>query len=118
MVKISPNLTYGVKMDDKVRIDFKKGEKAAKYSGIINFLLAIIKGVVGFYSGSIALIADSIHSFSDIVTSLAVYIGLKLSSRKPDEMFPYGYYKIETLTSLIVSILIILTGFEIALESI
>ncbi|MGF7118633.1 cation diffusion facilitator family transporter [Methanobacterium oryzae] len=104
-------------MNEKARIDFKKGEKAAKYSSLINLLLAIIKGIVGFLSGSIVLIADSIHSFSDIVTSLAVYIGLKLSSRKPDEMFPYGYYKIETLTSLIISILIIFTGIEIALES-
>lgn len=75
------------------------------------------QGIVGFLSGSIALIADSIHSFSDIITSLAVYIGLRLSSRRPDEMFPYDYYKIETLTSLIVSILIILTGAEIAWES-
>lgn len=104
-------------MNKKARIDFKKGEKAAKYSSMINLLLAIIKGIVGFLSGSIVLIADSIHSFSDIVASLAVYIGLKLSSRKPDEMFPYGYYKIETLTSLIISILIIFTGIEIALES-
>ncbi len=104
-------------MNEKARIDFKKGEKAAKYSSLINLLLAIIKGIVGFLSGSIVLIADSIHSFSDIIASLAVYIGLKLSSRKPDEMFPYGYYKIETLTSLIISILIIFTGIEIALES-
>lgn len=104
-------------MNEKARTDFKKGEKAAKYSSLVNLLLAIIKGIVGFLSGSIALIADSIHSFSDIITSLAVYIGLRLSSRRPDEMFPYGYYKIETLTSLIVSILIILTGAEIAWES-
>jgi cation diffusion facilitator family transporter len=104
-------------MDDKARINFKKGEKAAVYSSFVNLLLAIIKGVVGFFSGSIALIADSIHSFSDIVASLAVFIGIRLSQRKPDEMFPYGYYKIESFASLIISVIIVVTGIEIAVES-
>ena len=68
-------------------------------------------------SGSVALIADSIHSFSDIFASLAVYIGLKLSQKKPDEKFPYGYYKTETMASLIVAVIILLGGLEIALQS-
>ncbi|NYB27615.1 MAG: cation diffusion facilitator family transporter [Methanobacteriaceae archaeon] len=104
-------------MDDKTRINLRKGEKAAIYSSLTNLLLAILKGIIGILSGSIALIADSVHSFSDIVASLAVFIGLRLSQRKPDEMFPYGYYKIESFVSLIVSAIIIVTGIEIALES-
>lgn len=104
-------------MDDKTRMNLRKGEKAAIYSSLTNLLLAILKGIIGILSGSIALIADSVHSFSDIVASLAVFIGLRLSQRKPDEMFPYGYYKIESFVSLIVSAIIIVTGIEIALES-
>ncbi|MDD3986043.1 MAG: cation diffusion facilitator family transporter [Methanobacterium sp.] len=102
------------------KIDYtglKKGEKAAEYSVIANFALAIVKTVVGVLSGSIALLADAVHSFSDIFSSLAVYIGLKLSQRKPDEKFPYGYYKFETLSSIIISVIIIISGFEIAMES-
>ncbi len=99
-------------------IHLKKGEAAFKYSIIANISLAIIKGIVGVFSGSIALLADAVHSFSDIFTSLAVYIGLKLSQRKPDEKFPYGYYKFETLASLIISVIIIISGFEITIESI
>ena len=106
-----------LELEKEDRIRLKKGEKAAKYSSLINLLLAIIKGIVGFLSGSIVLIADSIHSFSDIFASLAVYVGIKLSMRKPDEKFPYGYYKIETFASLSVSAIIIITGIEIALES-
>ena len=106
-----------LELEKEDRIRLKKGEKAAKYSSLINLLLAIIKGIVGFLSGSIVLIADSIHSFSDIIASLAVYVGIKLSMRKPDEKFPYGYYKIETFASLLVSAIIIITGIEIALES-
>lgn len=99
-------------MNNESKNNLKKGEKAVIYSSIINFLLAVVKGIVGFLSGSIALIADSIHSFSDIVASLAVYIGLKLSMRKPDEKFPYGYYKIESFASLIISVIIVVTGIE------
>ena len=94
-----------------------KGQRAAKYSTLTNLALSIIKGVFGLMSGSVALIADSIHSFSDIFASLAVYIGLKLSQRKPDEKFPYGYYKAETMASLIIAVVILISGLEIASES-
>jgi cation diffusion facilitator family transporter len=94
-----------------------KGQRAAKYSTLTNLCLSIIKGFFGLMSGSVALIADSIHSFSDIFASLAVYIGLKLSQKKPDEKFPYGYYKAETMASLIVAVIILLGGLEIALQS-
>ena len=96
----------------------KRGEQAAKYSTLTNLALSIIKGVFGVLSGSVALIADSIHSFSDIFASLAVYIGLKLSQRKPDEKFPYGYYKAETMSSLIIAVIILFSGLEIASESV
>lgn len=96
----------------------KKGERAAKYSTLTNLVLSIVKGVFGLLSGSVALIADSIHSFSDIFASLAVFIGLKLSQRKPDQKFPYGYYKAETMSSLVIAIFIVLSGLEIINESI
>jgi cation diffusion facilitator family transporter len=105
-----------MKENDSVNLEI--GKTAAKYSTIANLILAIIKGLVGILSGSIALIADAVHSFSDIFASLAVYIGLKLSQRKPDEKFPYGYYKFETLASLIISVVIILSGLDITIESI
>ncbi|WP_337971931.1 cation diffusion facilitator family transporter [Methanobacterium petrolearium] len=106
-----------LKINERTKTELKMGETAAKYSCVVNLLLAIIKGVVGYSSGSIALIADSIHSFSDIAASFAVYIGLKLSRREPDKNFPYGYYRMETLASLIVSAMIIIVGYEIVLES-
>ncbi|NYB51424.1 MAG: cation diffusion facilitator family transporter [Methanobacteriaceae archaeon] len=95
----------------------KKGERAAKYAILTNLFLSVIKGIFGLLSGSVALIADSIHSFSDIFASLAVYIGLKLSQRKPDQRFPYGYYKAETMSSLIIAVVIVIGGLEIIMES-
>ena len=70
-----------------------KGQRAAKYSTLTNLALSIIKGVFGLMSGSVALIADSIHSFSDIFASLAVYIGLKLSQRNLMKNFPMAIIK-------------------------
>lgn len=105
-------------MDKNSRIDLKKGEKAAKYSTLSNIILALMKLIVGIFSGSVALLADAVHSFSDIFASVAVYIGLKLSQKEPDKNFHYGYYKFETLASLIISVIIILTGFEIVIDSI
>lgn len=96
----------------------KKGETAAKYAILTNLFLSIIKGIFGLLSGSVALIADSIHSFSDIFASLAVYIGLKLSQRKPNQKFPYGYYKAETMASLIIAVVIVMSGLEIIMESV
>lgn len=104
-------------MDSEAQANLKKGEKIAKYSSLVNMFLALLKGMVGVLSGSIALIADAVNSFSDIFASIAVYIGLRLSQRKPDEKFPYGYYKLETFSSLVVSLIIIFSGVEIAIES-
>jgi len=96
----------------------KKGKKVAMNCTLVTVVLTLIKGIVGFISGSVALIADSFHSFSDIFIIFATWIGLKISQKKPNEKFPYGYYKIETFTSLIVSLFIIGVGVEIFRKSI
>jgi cation diffusion facilitator family transporter len=96
----------------------KKGEKASRYSTITSAVLSIVKAMVGLYTGSVALLADAINSLSDVFASLAVYLGLKLSQKKANKQFPYGYYKAETLASLIVSALIVVAGIEILIESV
>ncbi|AKB18411.1 cation diffusion facilitator family transporter [Methanosarcina sp. WWM596] len=93
------------------------GAKASKNATFTLFFLSILKGIVGFYSGSAALIADAIHTSLDIFTSLAVWIGLKLSLKGSEEKFPYGYYKADNLVSLFVSIIILFSGFELVREA-
>lgn len=82
------------------------------YSIILNVALAITKYFLGKYSGSTALTADAVHSGLDVISSFIVLSGIYLSSRKVKN-YPYGLYKIENFTSAFVSILIILTAFEI-----
>jgi cation diffusion facilitator family transporter len=100
------------------RDSLKKGEKASRYSTITCAVLSVMKAFVGLYTGSVALLADAINSFSDVFASLAVYLGLKLSQKKASVQFPYGYYKAETLASLVVSVLIVIAGIEILIESV
>ncbi len=99
------------------RLSFKKGEKAAKLSTIILLALGILRGIVSFTSGSVALLAGTIDSFSDVLTSIAVWAGLRIARKKPTERFPYGYYKAETFALLIVSTIIIVSSILIMVES-
>ncbi len=101
-----------------VQENLQIGANASKNSTLALIFLAILKGIVGFYSGSIALIADAVHTSLDIFTSLAVWVGLKLSLRGTVEKFPYGYYKAENLIALFVSVVILLSGVELVREAI
>ncbi len=85
----------------------KKGQKSAIVSVVVSLFLAIAKFVVGFISGAIVLATDALDSVTDIFSSLAAFFGLKLSEKKPNERFNYGYYKAENLASLFISGLII-----------
>lgn len=64
---------------------FKKAEFTAMLGIVVNIILAIIKWAIGIYAGSRALIADAVHSASDIAGSLAVYLGLKAAKQPPDD---------------------------------
>jgi cation diffusion facilitator family transporter len=99
------------------RISFRKGEKAAKLSAIVLLALGTLKGIVALVSGSVALLAGAIDSFSDVFSSIAVWAGLRIAKKKPTERFPYGYYKAETLASLVVSLIIVASSILIMIQS-
>lgn len=87
-------------------------EKVALYAFLVNLGLASVKVVLALFSGSLAVVAGAIDSGTDSVASLAVFFGLKLSSRKTKN-FPMGLYKIENLISVIVALFIFFSGYEI-----
>jgi cation diffusion facilitator family transporter len=66
----------------------------------INFLLAGFKFAVGFFGRSQAVMADGVHSLSDMVTDLFILIGIKFWSAPADECHPYGHQRIETITTV------------------
>ncbi len=84
----------------------------------LNALLCLIKLIAGFLSGSIAITADALNNLSDAGSSVVMLIGFKLSAKKPDPHHPFGHGRVEYLTGLIVSFIIMLMGFELLRSSI
>ncbi|MGA9226923.1 MAG: cation diffusion facilitator family transporter [Mesobacillus sp.] len=103
-------------MEKDVR--FKKAEFAAMVGVVGNIVLAVLKWVIGIYANSTALVADAVHSASDVAGSLAVYIGLKAAKAPPDEDHPYGHGKAESIAAIIVAVLLLLVGVEIGRSAI
>ena len=79
---------------------------------IVNLLVAAMKVVLGLLASSIAIVSEGVNNASDALTSVLTLVGTKLAGKKPDEKHPFGYGRIEYLTSLIIAILIIITGVE------
>lgn len=81
-----------------------------KKSFFTNFFLALIKVICGLISASSALVADGIHSFSDLLTDLVAIIGNFFSSKPADDEHPYGHGKLEYLTSIAIGAIVICIG--------
>src|SRR5699024_8829738 len=85
---------------------------------IVNLLLFILMAVGVVLSGSRALLADALHSASDVLSSFVILFGVKIANKPPDEEHPYGHGKAENIASIIVAILLIVVGIEISISSI
>jgi len=85
--------------------------KSVTYLGIVvNIALSVVKVVVGWLAGSLALVADGIHSLSDVATDAAVLVGLRLGSKEPDQSHPYGHGRAETFSAGLIALVLILVG--------
>ena len=83
-----------------------------------NTLLALLKLVAGFISGSYAVIADGIDSVSDIVSSVVVLVAARIIARPPNIKFPYGYKKADTVATKVLSFMIFFAGAQLAYSTI
>ncbi|HON34721.1 MAG TPA: cation diffusion facilitator family transporter [Methanothrix sp.] len=91
--------------------------RVAFYSLLFNLSLVVAKLILSSLSGSLALRADAVHSTVDVLASLALILGVKISERK-SESFPLGLYKVENLASIVISFLLFLTAYEIIIEAV
>lgn len=87
-------------------------ERLALTSVAVNLLVTGLKYFLGVFSGSLALLADAVHSTADVVSSAFIWAGIRLSRRKT-KRFPYGLYKVENLVALITAGIVLLAGYEI-----
>lgn len=87
--------------------------KVMSVSIITNTFLSLIKIIIGFICKSSALLADGVHSFSDLLTDFFAIIGNIMAKKPADEKHPYGHGKIEYLTSIGISMVVIILGLTI-----
>lgn len=106
------------KVDSLVDSPVKVIQKATWVGAIANVVLAILKIVVGKITGSQALVADGVHSFSDLVTDTAILIGSRYWTAPADKGHPYGHGRFETLTNIFIGIILGIVGVGIGWDSI
>ena len=85
---------------------------------VANVMLAIFKAIIGFASNSIAIVMDAVNNISDAGSSLITIIGTKLAGREPDKKHPFGYGRIEYLSAMIISVIVLYAGITSLIESI
>ena len=97
---------------------FKDIKKASLLGVFGNLFLLLIKGIVGFISGSQAMIADAFNSASDILSSIMTFFGQRIASKPKDEDHNLGHGKAEYIYSMLISIIMIIMVFKVFKDSI
>lgn len=98
--------------------NLKLAERGAIVSIVAYIFLSTSKVIIGYLAHSEALQADGWNNFTDILSSIFVFVGLRLSSKPKDDNHPYGHWKIETIASLLTSILMALVGLKVLFPAI
>lgn len=91
--------------------------KTSSIAIAINVILVAIKGFLGILSGSVAILLDAINNLSDALSSVITIVGTQLAGRAPDKKHPYGYGRIEYMTAIILSVVVLLAGISSFRES-
>ena len=103
--------------DSKTTSD-KPGRSVTLVGALVNIILVFLKLVAGILGHSQALIADAIHSVSDLFTDALVLLGLRIGRKAPDEEHPFGHARIETLASAIMGLALIATALYLGIEAV
>ena len=84
----------------------------------VNLIIALFKVIVGVLASSIAIISEGVNNATDAMSSVLTFVGNKLANRKRDAKHPFGYGRVEYLTSLAVSIIILVSGAELLMNAV
>lgn len=99
-------------------VDKKTANRVSVITIVINLFLSLLKFVIGFIADSQALISDAVHSASDVISTVAVIFGINMSSKKADTSHPYGHERIECIFSMILSVILFVTGISLGISAI
>ncbi|GGA47594.1 cation diffusion facilitator family transporter [Psychrobacillus lasiicapitis] len=98
--------------------NLREGERGAWVSIGIYLLLSTFKLSAGFLGSSEALKADGLNNFTDIIASIAILIGLRISQKPPDDHHQYGHLRAETIASLIAAFIMASIGIQVIIQAI
>lgn len=97
--------------------EIKQGEKGAWLSIITYICLSALKLIIGYITNSEALSADGLNNATDIIASIAILVGLKISRKPPDKDHRYGHYRAETVAALIASFIMFAVGLQVLYQA-
>lgn len=92
--------------------------KITLYTIVVNLLLSLFKLTAGIIAKSSAMVSDSVHSASDVFSSIVVIIGVHYSAKAPDKNHPYGHERLECVAAIILSVILLMTGLMIGTNAI
>ena len=95
----------------------KTGKSVTLVGAVVNLFLIFFKFLAGIFGHSQALIADAVHSLSDLFTDAVVLFGLRVSVKAPDEKHHFGHARLETLASAIVGLALIATALYLGIQA-
>ena len=102
------------KTTELVHKQISKGQLVAIISFFVNVGIGFFEVGFGYFFGSLALLADGVHSFVDAIVSLLVWLGIRYSQKKADGLFHYGYYKFDAIFSLFAAVIMVASGLVIS----
>lgn len=98
-------------------MDSQNEQKIVKNLSVVgiggNIILTTFKFFAGIVGNSTAMLSDAVHSLSDVVATLIAYIGVRMSMRTEDKTHPYGHERLECVASLMLGVILVVTGFAI-----
>lgn len=102
--------------DKKVRTAY--GTLTSAVGVAVNLLLSVLKLTVGLLSSSVSIVADAVNNLSDAGSSVITFVSFRISSKPADRHHPHGHARMEYVTSMIVSMLVLVIGFELFTTSV
>ncbi|KQL44324.1 transporter [Brevibacillus choshinensis] len=98
--------------------NLKQGERGAWVSIFAYIFCSALKITIAILAGSEALMADGLNNSTDVVASVAVLVGLRISRKPPDQDHPYGHFRAETISALVASFIMLFVGIQVVTDAI
>ena len=112
-------MTEAVKIQALLNKDHRHEVSVAAWVGlIVNIVISVLKIAAGLIGNSQAVVADGFHSASDLTTDIAIIVGVKFWTKPADECHPHGHYRLETLITVLIGIILALAGAALLLNAI